>query len=89
MGVHRRRQGGRGCERPPLEKIFEIDREILLTRIFLKIDFFKISFKIWIFSQNDPPSAKTTPPLKILATPMVLFIIDHIDCNNSPDICFL
>jgi hypothetical protein len=39
-----------------LEKIFEIDHEIPLTRIFLKL-----TVKIWNFLPNDPPLQKRHP----------------------------
>jgi hypothetical protein len=60
--AHRRRQGGRELRMTHLwEKIFEIDREIPLTRIF---------FKIWPWKSGILD--KMTPPLQILATPMKL-----------------
>jgi hypothetical protein len=50
IGVGR---GVGGCERPPLwKKIFEIDREIPLTRIFFKIDSENMEFLT-----KRPPSA--------------------------------
>jgi hypothetical protein len=61
---HRRRQGGRGGANDPLwKKIFEIDREIPLTRI----------SGIWNleFLTKQPPLCKNDPPLQILATPML------------------